>query len=374
MTHAPDLSDDQFDTVLDAMVHGNHAGLTDLDPEMRSTVIELLDWATLSGFAGEAPAPPLASSVITRQPTDERAAPARNVPPESPIPIHALLSATRPRRASRRTIIMSTVSGLAAALILGLSLYGAIPNFTDRAPSPTTISLAGADGTHLADAGTTPTTASDSVIGSPGPNSDGVDPLSSDECTVTPIPRSAVISILQSPPGEYADIVNAKPMAGVVDGWPDAIPVDDLNAVFREWQACVKFGETWQYMALQTDYMTRSDIYGPQLLSRPVLTAAYSDATLNDLLSGREQVDADRQDAWLEYVNAGGALPENVLIIDQTVFNGIGISHDGTYIASVPIAKLNQANGEQIPRNGTVDFELVDGQWKIARVDPWLEF
>ena len=46
---------------------------------------------------------------------------------------------------------MSALSGIAAALLLGISIYGAIPTLhdhTDRSTSPTVISLAGASGTQ----------------------------------------------------------------------------------------------------------------------------------------------------------------------------------------------------------------------------------
>ncbi|MGC4192404.1 MAG: hypothetical protein QM589_14735 [Thermomicrobiales bacterium] len=370
----PDPSDDRFDAILDAMLRGDRSGLSDLDPEMASTLDQVLGWADLSGFVHEPPSTMPGSTRSAPVVTDDAPRSSAHIAPEAPIPIRATPVApeTHPhRRASRRRVIMSALSGIAAALVLGLSIYTAIPALndrTDRTPSPTAISLAGTDGTQLADAGPSPTKGSDTVIGSPGPNADGIDVLTSDECAVAPLSRPEVLSILATPPGDYADVYNSKSMTSQETSFAN-IPVDDLNAVFREWQACVKFGATWQYMALQTDFMTRSDIYGPQLLSRPALIKGYSESTLNEILDGRVLVDQKTRDGWASYVAGGGSLPEVVLVIDETADpSSISISADGTYIANLPVAKLIQTTGEQFP-HGTVDFELVDGQWKIARAD-----
>jgi hypothetical protein len=375
-----DPSDDRFDAILDAMLRGDRSGLSDLDPEMASTLDQVLGWAALSGFAHEPPSATPDSMRSAPVVTDDAPRNSARITPDAPIPIRAtsIAPATRPQhRASRRRVIMSAFSGIAAALVLGLSIYVAIPALndrTDRTPSPTAISLAGADGTRLADAGTTPDTGSGDIIGSPGPDANGIDVLTSDECTVAPLSRPEVLSILEMPPGDYADIFNAKDMRSQESSFAD-IPVNDLNAAFREWQACVKFGATWQYIALQTDYMTRSDIYGPQLLSRPALVNAYSDSTLNDILDGRVLIDQKRRDGWANHVANGGSLPGSLLVIDETADpTTISISTDGTYIASVPVTKLTPYSGETYPRNGTIDFELVDGQWKIAKVDPWVDF
>ncbi|MGI8404614.1 MAG: hypothetical protein ACR2OE_07595 [Thermomicrobiales bacterium] len=282
---------------------------------------------------------------------------------------------------------MSTFSALAAALLLGLGIYGAIPLFTpsqDHDPEPTSIAFVAGEGSPTAslasgggDASTTPPAYSTatSQIGVPGADATGVDPVTSDECTVAPRSRNDVLQILSSPPGSYADIVNAKNMRGGPQQITfDGIPVDQLNQVFREWQACVKFGATWQYLALETDYMVRADIYGSQSFDRGPLLQAYSQDTLNNLLDGRELVDNDRRARWTDAWQTSQQLPETVLVIDMSQGAQFSISEDGTYIASVHVAKLNQATGEQIPRNGSVDFELVDGEWRIANVSPWLEF
>ncbi|MGI8486175.1 MAG: hypothetical protein ACR2OU_18190, partial [Thermomicrobiales bacterium] len=259
-------------------------------------------------------------------------------------------------------------------------IYGAIPLFgPDHDPEPTTIAFVAGQGSPTAalasggDSNTTPppsTPGDGVVIGDPGVNASGVDPVTSDECTVAPRSRADVLQILSSPPGSYADIFNAKNMHSGGD-----MPVDKLNQVFREWQACVKFGSTWQYLALETDYMIRADIYGAQSWDRGPLLEPYSQTTINEILDGRELVDNDRRTRWLEvWQGQGISLPETVLVIDQSEKAQFGMSEDGTYIASVGVTKLNQVNGEQWPRNGTVDFELVNGQWMIANVSPWLEF
>lgn len=280
---------------------------------------------------------------------------------------------------------MSTLSGLVAAMLIGIGIYGAIPLFSpDHDAEPTTIAFVAGQGSPTAalasggDGSTTPppsNTGDGVVIGEPGVNASGVDPVTSDECTVAPRSRADVLAILSSPPGSYADIVNAKHMRGPGQLTADDVSIDELNKVFREWQACVKFGSTWQYLALETDYMIRADIYGAQVFSRGPLLEPYSQSTINDILDGRELVDHDRRTRWLEaWRDQGISLPETVLVIDQSQDAQFLVSEDGTYIANVPVAKLNQVSGSQLPRNGTVDFELVNGQWMIADVSPWLEF
>ena len=405
-----DLDDDQFNTAFEALLHGDshsrshvhHTGSGKLDPEMESTIDQLFDWARTSGFADE----PAALFSHEQQeaeayphdvqdvqgPSEYGPAGRRNgfVGTVKPSPTEIGMGQRRPTHDHRmRRILMSTLSGLAAAMLIGFGIYGAIPLFgPDHDPEPTTTTIAfvagqGSPTAALASGGdgnttTTPSTTGDGVvIGEPGANASGVDPVTSDECTIPPKSRADVLQILSSPPGSYADIVNAKNMRGGPRQVTfDDIPVDQLNQVFREWQACVKFGSTWQYLALETDYMIRADIYGAQSWDRGPLLKPYSQATINDLLDGRELVDNDRRARWLEawQKQLFPSLPETVLVIDQSQGAQFFVSEDGTYIASVGVAKLNQVSGEQRPRNGTVDFELVNGQWMIANVSPWLEF
>jgi hypothetical protein len=372
-----DLDDDAFDDVLSASLRGDRRRLHDIDAGMAATIDQLVGWAELSGFANEpatravfeaTPARPSRPSSDSRRRPEPLPRP--NVPSES-VTYRTASSGTR-----RRYSIMGFFSGLAVAALLVASIFTARPFFDRHDPSPTQLAFQGLPGSPATQyaAGTSPTpdaSATQTQIGVPGVDARGVDPLTPDECTVAPASRQHIVSVLGTPPGDYADIVNPKQMHATT--YAD-IPADDLNQVFREWQSCVRFGLTWQYMALQTDFQTREDIYGYQTLSRPAIRNGYTDSTINDLLDGRVTQDQARNEGWQQAWSNGKELSINVLMIDQSKTDSISLSADGTYIASVPVVKVNQLTGEEYRGNGYIDFQFVDGQWLIAYVSPDVDF
>ncbi|MGI8483273.1 MAG: hypothetical protein ACR2OU_03305, partial [Thermomicrobiales bacterium] len=132
-----DLDDDQFNTAFEALLRGDgrshHTGPAKLDPEMESTIDQLFDWANTSGFADE----PVALFSHEHPDTDAGAHRSRSSGADAvtadrmqipPTPIG--VSQRRPsqhhsQNHKMRRFIMSTFSGLTAAILIGFGIYGA---------------------------------------------------------------------------------------------------------------------------------------------------------------------------------------------------------------------------------------------------------
>jgi len=363
-----DLDDDQFDEILTAMLAGTDpdAGAR-LDPTMRATIDQLLSWADRSGYATE-PVSPAHVHWKEQTPMPPLALSSQALP----MPARSSSSPTATSARTARRTWSWLYAGIAAVLLLGIVAL-AIRPFLTPSPNDEEPTISAIEASALASGDDTTDVPEPTVaIGEPGVNAAGVDPLTSDECTVAPVSRQHVLTVLSTPPGNYGDLFNAKSM--YIHESFDDIPLDTFSQIFREWQACVKYGSTWQYMALQTDYMTRLDIYGEQVFDRGPILEAYSQDTLNELLDGRVLIDNDRRQRWADYVATSPAgLPEVVLVIDTTQPASFSLSEDGTYVATLPVAKLSLVSGEQRERVGSIDFLLVNGDWKIY-VSPNVEF
>lgn len=308
---------------------------------------------------------------------------------------------------------MSTLSGIAAALLLGLSIYAAVPIFTnDQEPQPprTEIAFQAAESTPDATADTqdqNSTTASatpsrdvpsDVIYTGDAPitNADGApytppqgteltgvvgsdvrNPVSPSECVIEPRSREDVVAVLSTPPAEG----NSQPPYS--ESTVDEATLGEIQATFRQWQACTRFGKTFQAAALETDQFIRTDFYddGGVLGTWQLIDTPYSEETINGVLDGRIELDnaksahGDKQAQGAPGSESG--LNLNLWVIDTTDLrkdpdSGAYFAGDNDTFISVPVVWTNPSllsgssgNTGRLP-SAYVSFQLVDGQWKVA--------
>ncbi len=246
---------------------------------------------------------------------------------------------------------MSTLSGLAAALLIGLGIYAAIPVFSpDDAAEPTSIAF-------VAD-NESPTVAlasgggGDSLPQSPATGQSDTNtypPLSVDDCSAEPVSRDELLTILATPP---------KPGSGIHVGNTiiDEPTLDELNHLLRSWETCSSFGLPWQAAAYESDQFIREQVYGD-----PRISNAFSVSTLNELLDAREQIAADR-------IEQGLLGDIDVLMILAT--SDAVITPD-----SAPVRSIEADVVWVSPQTGTVnngptlvEFVYEDGGWKLRNL------
>lgn len=305
---------------------------------------------------------------------------------------------------------MSTLSGLAAAMLIGIGIYGAIPLFGPvHDPEPTSIAFRAVDGTPDATAAAQDTTVratpsrdvpADVVYAGNAPitNADGRtftpptgtvltgvigsdvrNPVSPSECVVEPRTREDVVTVLSTPPGAG----NTHP--SYPDSHLDEATVGEIQAVFRQWQACTRFGNTFQAAALETDQFIRTDFYddGGVLGTWRLIDTPYSEDTINGLLDGRTELDAAKAEHGdVQAQGAAGSesgLNLNLWVLDTSQptsdpSRGTYPSADGGtyYMATVVWTNPSLLSGTSSGAGGglpsaNVTFQLVDGQWRIAQ-------
>ncbi|MGC4106229.1 MAG: hypothetical protein QM753_07715 [Thermomicrobiales bacterium] len=297
---------------------------------------------------------------------------------------------------------MTAFSGLAAALVLGLSIYGAVPLLTDRHADPTPSEIA-----FQAQASATPDATARDVppdlifqggdplsaggdqtvlppVGTELTGAWGVDalnPVRPEECAVVPIPREDAVTILTTPPSS-----DQQPYQS--DSTVDEATYADVQASFRQWQACRRSGNTFGAMALETDAFIRADFYddGGAMASYQRADQAYSVETAGGVLDVRVSIDGQRK-AISDQQATGNpgwedGLDLNLWIIDMkeapnTTIWGDSLlpageysaGEDGTYVWATAVwTNPNVSSDEAFPRVA-VAFKLVDGVWKIDRWD-----
>ena len=302
---------------------------------------------------------------------------------------------------------MSTLSSIAAALLLGLSIYAAVPIFTndqEQQPPRTEIAFQALESTPDATAGTqeattasaTPSrdvpadviyTGEEPVQGTDGTTftppigteltgvigSDHRNPVSPAECVVDPMPREDAVKILSTSPADGVKHPNWNDDSSI-----DEATLGEVQATFREWQACRRFGNTYGAMALETDQFIRNDFYGPTpiLGSMFPITTAYSESTLNELLDAREVMDQQSADLGAEKAKhnpgAEDGLNLNLWVIDTTTLPGdpangtYATGDNGTYLSAKVVWTNPTVMSDRPFPTAYVTFQLVDGQWKVA--------
>ncbi|HWK80399.1 MAG TPA: hypothetical protein VNP95_06510 [Thermomicrobiales bacterium] len=388
-----------LDRALDAWVRGDATALDALDPEMEATVAQLYAWADAGGVAEE-------PVVVEASP----AVPPHAASPRTPRPL-AFAGDADPsghrlsRTLSRRTRIMTAFSGLAAALVLGMSIYGAVPLITDRHADPTPSEIAFQAQTSATPDAATPKTrdvppdlifqGGDALyaggdqtvlppVGTELTGAWGVDalnPVRPEECAVTPLPREEAVTILATPPSADKAPMNQ-------DSTVDEATISEIQASFRQWQACRRAGNTFGAMALETDAFIRADFYddGGAMASYQRADHAYSAEAAGDVLDVRISIDEQRKAiSDLQAADAPGSeggLDLNLWIINmdeapnRTIWGDsllpdgeYSASEDGTYVILTAVwTNPNVSSDEPFPRV-VVAFKLVDGVWKIDQWD-----
>ena len=385
-----ETSQDELDRALDAMVRGDDRGVNRLDAGMQTTISHLYALADLSGSSSHSADIPATGEGVQR-PLPRAVKPGSSDRERAPSRTPVLLRPTNANK--RRSIFMSTLSGLAAALLIGLGIYAAIPVFSPDAPEPTTIAFQAIESTPEATA--VATTLSDTTYNGSEPvpsgpttfippqgtkltgviGSDERNPVSPDECVVAPQTQEDVLKVLGIAPAD-GDVAPVRSD----DSSIEVATLGEIQSTFRQWQSCRRFGNTFGAMALETDQFIRNDIYGPQpiLGSFYPITTAYSESTLSELLTAR--VTMDKQLAQLgedkarhdSDTSTENGLNLNLWVIDTTNLPGDPTTgeylaaSEGTFV-SLPVVWTNPDIGSDQPfPTAYVGFQLVDGQWKIA--------
>lgn len=298
---------------------------------------------------------------------------------------------------------MTALSGLAAALLIGLSIYGAVPIFTERdhaSPTPSQIAFqAGtpAESTPIARdvpsslifQGGDPLSAGDDQtvlppVGTELTGAWGVDalnPVRPEECSIAPMPREDAVTILTTPPATDQQLYRT-------DSSVDEATYADVQASFRQWQACRRSGNTFGAMAMETDAFIRADLYtdgGAMALTYGLPEQGYSAETADGILTYREGIDQRR--AEISDKQAGdragseGGLDLNLWIIDMqqvptTDSTGAPLpagqfatADNGAHVWATAIWTNPNVSSEQPFPHVAVAFKKVDGVWKI---DQWV--
>ncbi len=328
------VSEETLDQALDALTRGDRRGIEQLgrlDPALADSVSEVYELADLSGFA-EDQSYPMPLMMERRR-------------------------VGRPPTTRRR--VMTTFATVAATVALALGLATAIPALIpDREREAAT--LEALDAPPVLD-GTTEGAAADGTDETVAdPEAREVATLSPDDCTAEPRPRDEVLEILSVAPAE-----DQLP-TGFNEAPADQFPVAELNQVYREWQACTRFGSTLQTMALETPALIRKDIYGTWgAIERMANVEPYSEATLNEIIEGREAIDATELASYEE----AGNFPVSILQIDESEPVHVDVATGGTWV-TVDTVKINPGSNARYPRDFLfISFQLVDGRWLIADMD-----
>ncbi|MGC4193080.1 MAG: hypothetical protein QM589_18185 [Thermomicrobiales bacterium] len=388
-----------LDCALDDWVRGDTTALDALDPEMGETVAQLYAWADVAGVPDE---PAGVENPIASFHSQPQAASMPSASPRSPrrLEIIGVPDPFDRRTMSRRTRIMTAFSGLAAALVLGLSIYGAVPLITEHQadhPTPSEIAFqAGTPATPDATASASSHEAPPDLIFQGGDplyaggdqtvlppvgteltgawGVDTLNPVRPEECSVTPMPREDAVTILSTPPSSDQAPTNQ-------DSTVDETTVSQIQASFRQWQACRRSGNTFGAMALETDAFIRADFYddgGAMRLGYLHIDQPYSEEASNALLDGRISIDEQRK-AISDKQAAGNpgaedGLDLNLWIIDMQSIGADNLqeqkqfpaAENGTYVWATAIWTNPNVSSDQPFPTVTVNFQLVDGVWKIA--------
>jgi hypothetical protein len=264
---------DQLDQALDAMMRGDHSGLDELPPKSAATVSRLY-WLVREAGPEDAAAPPHPASAGTgagRPVRVPRTFPMLLEPEQRTAP--ELVEERRTRRGLERLPAIMRVAAIVLILVLAAGMvYSAYPLLTEPNRDVSDDGAASPDLLHI-------------------------QPLDPERCASAPMDRERALEILRDVDVDRDEALRRGTMLTPID--PAEIPTGELNARFTAWQACRRFGRTYEAMTLQAPYFTREDVYGETSNDfRGPVETAYSDATLNELLDRREEADATTYRYW----------------------------------------------------------------------------
>jgi hypothetical protein len=352
MTH-PEHSQsdtDQLDQALDALMRGDHSGLDALPPEMAATVSRLI-WLQQEGADVVETMPPDADAserLIARGPASARPAQVSIPGAITTTPVSAPMS----RRTRRATGIEREppAGGKDVTPIRRREWHG-VNALLRVAAIVLVLALAGGSIYGIV------TMREESDFGSTG--TEGLYPqqLQPGRCNVEAIDREYVLEILRDIDVDRDEVLRRATLlrpAELSNG-----EVATFVQLFVEWQSCRRFGATYQAMAMQAPYFTREDFYGETTLDfRGPVETAYSDATLNEMLDRREELDTTSRLYW---ENAGHyPSPSETLILGGEKF----ATDDGHFIA-IRALTWDMDTGEWLISNTVVVFRLIDNEYRI---------
>ena len=344
---------EQLDQALDALLRGDHSGLDTLPPEMTATISRLF-WLAQEGdvvgkpeqvdFIPDRPATPpiLPSRVPTGDsshahdsgdaresiPMSARTRKAIGFGRPEPATTSRLSSAHRQRFSAAHTLLR--VAAIALVLIIaGGSIYGVITireERLDQTGSGATVDIR--------------------------PHQ-----LLPGRCTAEPLDREHTLLILRD-----VDVDRDRSLRQSIDLKPVELNDGEVNRfehLFVIWQACRRFGYTYEAMALQSPSFTREDFYGENSPGRsgPVGTA-YSDSALNEMLDRREEADTTSRQYW-ENV---GSLPgvEETLLLRGEAF----ATDDGHFVA-IRAVTFDENTAQGVPTTTVVVYQFLNEQYVL---------
>jgi len=295
---------DAFDKALDALGHGDRRKMRKVEPDMRDTVDRMFALADVAGIA----------------PAGTKPAPERS----------RIRQFVRPA--------MTWVSAAAVILLLAVMVNRTFPE------SPLNSRSFGT--TVVTPDGSRTVTPEEARPDYPVVNTV---PLDVSECVVDPRPRDQVAAILGVPPKN-----GNEDLPELYDTTFSDIEWDDIQKSYREWQACLKNGRTYQAMALETVQFIGDDAYG----SAAIVGLPFSDATIDALLDVREAQDA-------QWVQQGSSFTADSTLLMILPDGTVAASEDGTVVL-VQVAWYNTRTTQRESAPGTAVFQLVNDTWQIA--------
>lgn len=347
-----ELEDDQFNVIIEALIKGDRRRMRELDPEMGTTIDQLLSWAELSGFADEPPTEGAFDTQIARGTTHRPKPTGQNLSPMAPPGLTAPRHATH-RGGTSRFHLAAIVSGIAALLLIGLAAYGVRSLVVDRDDdsSAPTVSFAALSTTPTSP-NAIPSPTAYPTLASNQSVTYVVPPLSVDDCVAEQRSREELLDILDTPPG-------ANPLSGIGSRTANAETRDQIDALLRSWWSCHAYGMTWEQTAYESRQYIREIIY-----PYPRMTLPLSSGTLNELLDARAWVDADRL----------SVLPPNtteILTISPDGFVWMtSETEPGPRIITAEVALVSAISGDVLGSTYEMKFIYEDGSWKIRADDP----
>lgn len=306
---------ERLDDELDRLVRGERRAPGPASSGFAPTIDRLFTLARAASASGTSINRPLAPTRKSPSPVQER----RSVPP-------------LPTRI-RRFPMAATSTAAIVAIVLGItfSTFQSLENGPSHS-SP----LVQTDATAVA------TPEIDLVVAPPRA-------LSQEDCNVEPRTREELIEILSTVPESTSERLGSQ------------IPLsqgtfDELQQVLYAYQACLKYGSTFQWTALESPSALRNRVY--QLGQ----VTPYTPSTLSEIVAGWEEIDAARAQV------AEFAGSEPVWVLDPYKEDEAGVAATESTI-QVPVSNrfLNGSAVDYGTLQVGVIFTVEEGVWRVER-------